>query len=238
MRLFAVFVALLLLAAGLSAYTDRSYSLDVQLKPDGNAHVVEKALLNLDSPSEIDAFEFVLREGKTTLADWQKFSRNIRYHITGSVFNVRIVSAREFTTSFTSASVTLEYDVENVTLFKPLSSRKTGYSFQNHKLVLGSAPGEIRLGNNMVFALRLPSDAIRVRVSPDAGAVREGTAIRWFGPTAGTWDVYFEREITLGDEVNQFFLQTFTSLSTSYILWILLAFAVFLVGYKVLRPNS
>lgn len=237
-RLLALFLAVLLLGAGVSAYTDRGFTMDIQLREDGSAHVIEKSLLNLDSDSEIAAFEFVLKEGKTTLADWQKFSRNIRYHSTGSSFNLRIVAAREFPTGFTAASVTLEYDVANLTRLVPVSSRKTLYDVDMGKIALGQ-PGEVTLGNNMVLAMRLPSDALRVKVTPEAGVnvFPEERLIRWVGPTSGTWDVSFEREITLAQEVQVFFVEWFLVLSSSFILWVLLAFAAAVVGYKVIRAN-
>ncbi len=236
MRLFAVLAALLLVSATLSAYTDRGFTLDVSVKPDGGAHVIEKSLLNLDTASEIEAFEFVLREGKTTLADWQKFSRNVRYHTTGSVFGLRIVAAREFATSFTSASVTLEYDVQNFTQIVPLSSRKTAYDVDMQKVLLGN-PGEVSLGQNMIFVLRLPDDADHVSVSPNAGVafLRDENVLRWVGPSAGTWDVRFEREITLAQEVQLFFVAAYAALASSFLLWLFLAVVLGLVAYKVLR---
>lgn len=236
---YLVFVlALFVLSCGVLAYTDRGFTVDIQLKEDGSAHVIEKSLLNLDTDSEIAAFEFVLKEGKTTLADWQKFSRNIRYHTTGSSFNLRIVAAREFPTGFTAASVTLEYDVANLTLLTPVSSRKTLYDVDMQKIALGQ-PSEVTLGNNMVLVMRLPQDALRIALSPEAGVnvFREDRLIRWVGPTSGTWDVSFEREITLAQEVQIFFVEWFRVLSSSVILWVLLAFAAAVVIYKVLRAN-
>ncbi|MDP2717224.1 MAG: hypothetical protein Q8P02_00615 [Candidatus Micrarchaeota archaeon] len=236
MKLFSVLAVLFLASVFASAYSDRAYTLDVQVNPDGGAHVIEKSLLNLDTASEIEAFEFVLREGKTTLADWQKFSRNIRYHTTGSVFGLRIVAAREFATSFTSASVTLEYDVQNLTQFTQVSSRKTRYDVDMQKIVLGN-PGEVSLGQNMIFVLRLPKDAVRVAVSPNAGVtfLADEQVLRWVGPTAGTWDVVFEREITLAQEVQLFFVDAYAALASSAVLWLLLAVVLGLIGYKVLR---
>ncbi|MBI4360463.1 hypothetical protein HY572_01680 [Candidatus Micrarchaeota archaeon] len=237
-RCLVFVLAVLVLASTISAYTDRGFTMDVQFKEDGSAHVIEKSLLNLDSDSEIQAFEFVLKEGKTTLADWQKFSRNIRYHTTGSSFNLRIVAAREFPTGFTAASVTLEYDVANLTLLTPVSSRKTVYGVDMEKIALGQ-PGEVTLGNNMALVMRLPPDALRVAVSPEAGVnvFTDERLIRWVGPASGTWDVSFEREITLGQEVQAFFVEWFRVLSSSFILWVLLAFAAAVVGYKVLGAH-
>ncbi|MBI5226548.1 hypothetical protein HY994_04935 [Candidatus Micrarchaeota archaeon] len=230
---FAVLMVVLAVSGFASAYTDRAYWLDVQLKPNGGAHVVEKTLLNLDTQSEIDAFEFVVREGDTNLGGWQKFSRNIRYHVSGSVFNVSLVGTREFGTSFSSSSVTIEYDVDNLTTFKPVSSRTTAYRVETSKLQLGNTPGEFRLGKNTIFSLRLPQDAVRISVVPDSGTSRDGKIIRWVGPTVGTWQVGFDREISMADEVNAFFVQSYTTLASSAVLWLLLAFALAVVGYKI-----
>ncbi len=230
-------LAVLSFSSVVSAYTDRAFWLDVHARPDGSAHVVEKTLMNLDTQSEIDAFDFVVREGRTNLGGWQKFSRNIRYHLSGSVFNVSIVGTREFGTSFTSASVTLEYDVENVTSFTSVSSRKTAYQVDTRRILLGTTPGEFRLEKNSVFALHLPADAVRIRVSPEAGTSRDGPTVRWLGSTVGSWEVSFEREISLADEVNAFFAESYKSLASSGVLWLLLFFALAVVGYKVVQSR-
>ncbi len=233
LSVFAVLVAVLAFSGFASAYTDRAYWLDVSVKPNGGGHVVEKTLMNLDTQSEIDAFEFVVREGNTNLGGWQKFSRNIRYHVSGSVFNVSIVGTREFGSSFSSASVTIEYDADNLTTSKPVSSRTTAYHVETTKLQLGSTPGEFRLGKNTIFSLHLPADAVRISVVPDAGTSRDGRVVRWVGPTVGTWQVDFEREISMADEVNTFFVQGYKALASSWVLWLLLAFALAVVGYKI-----
>lgn len=226
---------LLLFAFLVAGYTDRSFSVDMQLKPDGSAHVVEKAYFVLDNKNEVEAFEFVLKQGKSTLADWQKFSRNIRYHFIGSVDtkNLRIVAAREFGKGFTTASVTLEYNVFNVLLMNQTGSRTTHYSLNGDKLLLGSSPGDMTLGSNVVFTLFAPQNAIRLKVAPDAGATIEENTIKWIGPTSGRWDVSFDIEITLAQEVQEFFIGLFSLLSSSYLLWILLFFVLLVVGYKV-----
>lgn len=231
-------VLLVLFASIATAYSDRSFSMEVQLQPDGGTHVVEKSFFVLDNKNEIEAFEFILRQGKTTLADWQKFSRNIRYHLLGSVFNLRIVAAREFQTGFTTASVTIEYDVKNVLKVNQTSSRTTHYVLDAEKLLLGSSRGDITLGNNMVFALHVPPDAIHLVVTPDAGASRNANAIRWVGPTSGRWEVSFDREITLAQEVQAFFVDLFNLLSSSYVLWLLLAVVFAIVVYKIVKTRK
>ncbi|MBI2446082.1 hypothetical protein HYV43_06865 [Candidatus Micrarchaeota archaeon] len=234
---FIVLLAFVSLAGFSAAYTDRAFWLDVSVQPLGGAHVIEKTLLNLDTQSELDAFDFVVREGRTNLGGWQKFSRNIRYHLTGSVFNVSIVGTREFGTSFTSASVTIEYDIENLTSFQPVSSRKTTYRVDTNRIVLGSTPGEFRLEKNSIFSLHLPPDAVQVRVSPEAGTTRDGTIVRWVGSTVGTWSIMFAREISLADEVNAFFASGYQSLASSGVLWLLLVFALAVVAYKVVQSR-
>lgn len=236
-RLWFVLFGFLFLASAISAYTDRAFWLDVYVQPQGGAHIIEKTLLNLDTQSELDAFDFVVREGRTDLGGWQKFSRNIRYHLTGSVFNVSIVGTREFGTSFTSASVTIEYDIENLTSFQPVSSRKTAYRVDTNRVVLGSTPGEFRLDKNSIFSLHLPQDAVQIRVSPEAGTTLDGATVRWVGSTVGTWGITFAREISLADEVNSFFASGYQTLASSGVLWLLLAFALAVVAYKIVHSR-
>lgn len=229
---------LLLFAMSLAAYTDRSFSMEVQLQPDGSAHVIEKSFFVLENKNEIEAFDFVLRQGKTTLADYQKFSRNIRYHVLGSVLTVRLVAAREFSLGFTTSSVTLEYDVFNLSVLNVTSSRRTHYRVLMDKFLLGSSPGDLTLGNNFRLALNFPSDSVKVQVSPDAGAIREAGRVEWVGPTSGHWDVSFDREITLAQEVQLFFIQLYGLLFSPYLLWLLLAVIVAVAGYKVFKTRD
>ncbi|HLD75709.1 MAG TPA: hypothetical protein VI874_01705 [Candidatus Norongarragalinales archaeon] len=237
MRTFVFLTGFLFFTLSVSAYADRSFSLDVQVNPDGTAHITEKSFFILENKNEIDAFEFVRSQGKTTVADWQRFSRNIRYHLLGGLFNLRIIASREFSLGFTTASLTLDYDVKNMTASNRTSSRRTHYVLAMDKLLFGSSPGDLTLGNNVEFNLVFPADAKNVKVSPDAGVVREPIRLLWVGPTSGRWDVFFDREITLAEEVQAFFLDLYGLLFSSYLLWLLGIVVFSLVVYKVLKTG-
>ena len=147
-------LALLLLSSMLFAYTDRSFQVFAKVNSDGSGHVVEKTVFNVDNTVEKEAFEYTLALGKTTLGDWAKYSKNVRYHFSGSVFNPRIVAAREFAISSDAASITLEYDIGNLTTAQKIGSRTTFYQLNTQILLLSqNRGGEITLGNNMEFNL-------------------------------------------------------------------------------------
>lgn len=229
-------LVLLAFAACAQGYTDYSFSVHAVVSADDNAHVIEKTVLNLDTEDERQEFEYYLGQGQTTLADWQKFSRSIKYHFTGSITNLSIIAAREFGIRYTAASVAIEYDLAGLFNASKTSNRVTKYSLDARKLLFSSSrTGEIALGTENSFLLELPEDAVSVRVVPEPGVQRvEHNKLRWTGPIIGHWDVSFEREKSLSQEVNEFFKETYESASDSY-LWVLgLAFLLF-VAFKLLK---
>lgn len=230
---------LLLFAALAFAYTDRSFQMTLKLLPDGNAHVVEKTFFNLDSEAEKDAFRYTLELGRTTLGDWQKFSKNVRYHITGSTYDPRVVAAREFSMTGDTASITLEYQANNLTTSQKAGSRATRYSLRTDALLLSqNRGGEIVLGNNMEFTLEFPKDATEMTVAPDAGIMWLQNAVKWNGPTAGKWDVSYLREKSMSQEVNEFLFELYDNLRSPTFLIILVAAALLLVFLKVRHSSS
>ncbi len=240
-KAFCFLVAVALLACACAAYTDYSFSVAAKVDADGNAHVVEKSVFNLDTPAEQKEFENYQGLGKTTIADWRKFSKNVKYHFTGSVTNPRIIAAREFQLGHAFASVSVEYDVAEVFDAEKKGSRITRYALNKDKLAFGGAESkaEISLGNNMKFELRLPADALNTEVVPKPGvSIPERDTFVWQGPIVGTWDVYYEREKPLSSEVNEFFAQLYEQLSSWWILLFLLAAFLVLSAVKLLAGRK
>ncbi|HLC38253.1 MAG TPA: hypothetical protein VJI71_02260 [Candidatus Norongarragalinales archaeon] len=229
-------MAIVLLSPGVFAYLDQSFAVTVKVGNDGNAKITEKTVFFLENEEEKKAFDYYLGLGKTTLFDWQRFSKNIKYHFSGSVSDLRIVATREFLVHPNAASVTLEYDADNVMLLEGISSRITKYRFNTPLISLTSAKGEISLGNAMSFTLELPDDADAIKVSPDPGVGRREKTITWTGPIFGVWDVEFIREGSLSSEVNAFFAQTVENLRHNY-LWILLVLFALLLVAKVIQQK-
>lgn len=238
MKLFALAIAIALLALPVQAYVDQSFSVHVKVDDSGNARITEKAVFLLENEAEKNTFEYYLGLGRTTLFDWQRFSKNIGYHFSGSVSDLKIVATREYQIHPNSASVTLEYNAENVMFFQKTTSRVTEYEFKSGLIALTSAKGEISLGNGMSFTLELPPDAENINVSPDPGSGKRGTTITWNGPILGIWDVSYIRENSLSQEVNEFFAKTLEDVKANYLWFLLVLFALVLVFKFIQKPEE
>ncbi|MEM0475164.1 MAG: hypothetical protein QW343_00005 [Candidatus Norongarragalinales archaeon] len=239
---FAAFALLALLApSACRAYTDYSFVVTARIDENGNAHVIEKSVFNLDTAAEREEFDNYQGLGKTTIADWRKFSKNIRYHFTGSVTNPRIIAAREFEISASAASVSVEYDVVGVFTTEKSGGRITRYFLNTEKLAFGGAgsKGEISLGNNAKFVLELPLDALEIETIPSPGVARpRRNALEWRGPIVGRWDVRFKREKPLTSEVSEFFVELYEQLSSWWTLLILAAVFFALLAFKLVKGRK
>lgn len=244
---FVLFVAVVafsvfsVLAFSCVAYTDRSFAMAAKIDAYGNAHVIEKSVFTLDTQTEIDEFDNYQGLGKTTIADWRKFSKNIKYHFTGSVINPSIIAAREFNLGYDSASVSVEYDVSGVFSLEITGKRITTYRLDDAKLAFGGSAnkGEITLGNNMQFEIELPSDALAVNVVPKPGVSQpERNKLVWRGPIVGKWAISFEREKSLTSEVSEFFVQLYEQLSTWWILLIIVFVFFALLAFKFVKGRK
>ncbi len=234
----AAALVLLVLTRLAGAYTDYSFTTTAQVDVDGNAHIIEKTVFTLDTNDERSEFDYYLGLSKTTLADWQKFSKKIKYHFTGSITNLKIIATREFSISYSAASVTIEYDVSKLFLGNQTTSRITEYSLNHNALAFSSTRSdEISLGTGMQLTIILPDDALNIRVIPSPGLQKENKTLIWFGPVNGKWDVVYAREKPLSAEVNEFFLQLYEQLSTSRVLLIMLVALLALVLFKIIKTR-
>ncbi|PIO06593.1 hypothetical protein COT29_00360 [Candidatus Micrarchaeota archaeon CG08_land_8_20_14_0_20_59_11] len=235
MRAFLKMLMLALMASPCLAYTYYSFSLNATANEDGSAHIVERTVFMLDTDDERREFEYYMGLGKTTLADWQRFSPLVRYHFSGSVTDLKNIASREYSIRYTAASITMEYDVAGLFTTERVGSRITRYSLDTSRLVFSgtSRTGELSLGNNMRFTLELPNDAASVTVVPAPGAeISDHNTIAWNGPISGKWEVHFEREKPLSDEVNEFFMGVYQWLNGAYLWLLVLVFvAVFFLKF-------
>ncbi|MEM4254803.1 MAG: hypothetical protein QXR53_00540 [Candidatus Norongarragalinales archaeon] len=231
------FLAILALCASAFAYLDQSFSVYVKVLEGGDARITEKSVFFLENDLEKEAFDYYLHLGQSTLLDWKRFSKNIGYHFSGGVSNLRIVATREYEIHPNAASVTLEYDAEKVMRLEPVSSRGTKYSLNTPLIALISSRGEISLGNSMSFTLEVPADAQEILVSPDPGPQRQKNVITWQGPILGKWDVEFTREKSLSEEVNEFFAKSVSDIQKNYF-WVLLAAFALVVAFKFLQKQE
>lgn len=236
---FTAAFALLVLAVLADAYTDYSFTATAQVDADGNAHVVEKTVFTLDTNDERGEFDYYLGLSKTTLADWQKFSKKIKYHFTGSITGLKIIVTREFSVSYSAASVTLEYEVSKLFEGNRTTSRITEYRLNHNALAFSSIKSdEISLGTGMQLTILLPDDALNIRVIPSPGLQNEKKVLSWSGPVSGKWDVVYYREQPLSWEVNVFFLQLYEQLSTSGALLLILVVLAALILFKAFKTRK
>jgi len=229
----------LVLALSVNAYTDYSFAATALVDANGNAHVVEKTVFTLDTEDERSEFDYYLSLSKTTLADWQKFSKKIKYHFTGSITGLKIIATLEFSISYSAASVTLEYDVSQLFLANQTTSRSTTYSLNHNALAFSSTRSdEISLGNGTQLTIILPEDALNIQVIPSPSLQKEKKVLSWIGPVSGKWDVVYAREKPLSVEVNEFFLQLYEQLSTSGALLLILLVLLALVLIKIFKMRG
>ncbi|HLD62375.1 MAG TPA: hypothetical protein VI875_00745 [Candidatus Norongarragalinales archaeon] len=238
MKLLMAAAFLALLSPYAFAYVDQTFSIYAKALENGNARITEKTVFFLENDLEKEAFDYYLRLGQTTLLDWKRFSKSIGYHFSGKVSNLRIVAKHEFETHPNAASVTLEYDAEEIMQMQQFSSRATKYTLNTPLIALISSKGEISLGNSMSFTLEVPRDSQEITVSPDPGVLREKNVITWTGPIHGKWDVEFTREKSLSDEVNEFFAKSVGDLQKNYFWVLLLAFALVVAVKFMQKPEE
>ena len=234
MKRFALLFLLMVPCA--MAARDYSFSMNITVDPGGNSHVTEKTVFILENQPERQSFEFYLSQGKTILTDWQAFSKNIKYHLSGSVTNLRITATREYSVNFDAASVILEYDSAQLIKSGKVGSRITNYTLDSSLIALSGGRGELTLGNNMDLSVKLPRDAYAIQMAP-APSSTGANEFKWNGPISGKWELSYEREKALSDEVNEFFLQTYRDLQSSY-LWIFLLILLGAVAFKLVQPRE
>lgn len=231
----ALFLLLLMVPCALAA-RDYSFSMNITVDPEGNSHITEKTVFILENLPERQSFEFYLSQGKTILTDWQSFSKNIKYHLSGSVTNLRITATREYSINFEAASVILEYDSTQLVKSEKVGSRITRFTLDSSLIALSGGRGELTLGNNMNLLVKLPRDAYAIQLAPSPSSA-QANEFSWFGPISGKWELSYEREKDLSDEVNEFFLQTYRDLQSSY-LWIFLLILLGAVAFKLVQPRE
>lgn len=238
MKSLLLLCVILLFAYSASAYTDYTFSVYVRINPEGSAHVVEKTIFTLDSPQEKVAFEYALGLGRSALSDWQKYSKNIKYHLSGSVTNLKITATREFAIVSNAASVTLEYDVANsIMTIEKVGSRSSLYTLDSSFLNFGtSRSNEAILGSNMRFSIELPKDAMLAKLSPTPLDFSNNIA-NWTGPLTARWELSYEREQPISEEVNQFFVSLSDQLKGG-LLYILAAALLLLVLFKAMQVKK
>ena len=235
-KILLAFVALAVVGALASAYTDSSLEVLVHVNDDGTAHVTEKATIFMDTQSEQEAFDYNTLAG-ASISDWTRFSKNVKYHVNGPVTSPKITGRRIGTST---GMILLDYDVATPIF----SAEQTGSRMKAFSLVNGalgfelSKAGETILPQGTILSVELPLDAQIVSVSP-AVSSSEKNVVSWsaaHGYVVGTWKLVFQREKALSSEVNAFFLQLYDQAISLIPPIILLAIAA-LVAYKFTRKK-
>ncbi len=229
--------ALLLLSLSVlaSAYSDYSYSANVKVNGDGTAKVMEKSVFVFENENERSEFERNLNLGESTIAEWQKFSKNVKYHFRGGVNNVRITAKKEFSVGFNAGTVIIEYDIETSLFNKTKEgSRKTVYTLEQEALAFEVTNArETILGNNMQLVFELPGDSEITKIAPLPDS-SEGRTFTWNGPVARKWELQFSREIPLSQEVSEFFTESYNEV-LSFAPLILLVLLVLIVSFILVK---
>ncbi len=227
--LVALFSILLLLPV--NGYTDTSFSITYKLIP-GKVAVSEKIVFSLDNEVEERLFFQSLRLGRSTISDWRRYSQNIDYHVHGSlvfVNSTRIVAKRDSSISGNPAVVVVEYEMgPDILIKKVKSSRVTEYTLNESMLNLDRLrTGEIVLESVDELVFEIPEGARFSNIQPEPNSFT-ASSVSFKGPLSGKFAVSFVEEKTLSQEVNEFFVDTYSNAANLIPLLLLLALLVFL----------
>ncbi len=239
-RLLLVLVfSVFLLSGFVNAYIDTSTSMTFQLSPD-KVHVIEKTVVLLENAAEKSAFSSSLTLGKSTISDWRAYSDNIDYHVYGPLVYVnstRIVAKLDTSIPQNPAVIVVEYDVSPAILSKTVKSTRVveyslNFSLLNVKRLQSK---EIVLGNIGEFSFEIPDGDAFSLVRPDA--IKTGSnSVSFKGPITSSFEIAFIEEKTLSQEVNDFFVQTYSNVANLIPLLLVLALLVF-VWFKLVSGD-
>ncbi|MFH1199894.1 MAG: hypothetical protein V1708_02395 [Candidatus Micrarchaeota archaeon] len=236
---FIAFAACALCLLGLlghvAAYSDYSYSALAQVNGDGTAKITEKSVFLFETDNERTEFENNLNLGESTISQWQKFSKNVKFHFRGGIGNVRITAKKEFTVGFNAGTVIIEYDI-GTPIFNATKegSRKTVYTLEPEALGFEvTSARETVLGSNMQLSFELPRDSEIIKIAPLPDTTKERT-LSWNGPIARKWELQYSREIPLSQEVSEFFTQSYGE-ALAFLPLIVLAGLALIVAFILIK---
>lgn len=203
---------LLCIALSAQAYTDLSLTVKATLKEDGSADVHEEVTVALNNKDELESFDYYATLGEVPLTEWKRFSDRVGYHFNGPIFKTRILGTRDYTAGSSVGKILIEYLV-NTTVAKPeqVGSRTTRYTFTQEFLGFErTRGGEVLIPKGATFILELPQQAVLVKALPDP-ASRNQSNIAWNGPLAAAWNVQYDIEKPLREEVSDYFENIYSS---------------------------
>jgi len=232
-------VLILLVALFTNSFSDVSLTVDIFIEKNGRTHVTEQVQLSLDSEQEVYTYTTAMGAIKTTLDDWKKLSNSefLTYHTTASPINQRILPQKPFYNSAAGkfySTISIDYDtLEQIVNITETGPRKTLYTIIPSKLAFKLSPtGDIVLPRFNTLRITIPKETTLVSANPKPDHIVNNTLI-WEGPyTLAKFDVRFEMEQSLSEEVQQFFSSLFFFLQNIlfnyYFVLIVLAVAIFL----------
>ena len=239
MRIIFAFTLVLLMSSLVYAFTDHSLLTLIEFKNDGSSKVTEKVTITFDSDEEREAFSDAMEnpESQSTITQWKKFSKNVEYHVLGVITSsTRITAKRDFTISYPAGSIIVEYETIPIAKVIQASSRTTKYSFNGTGLNFKKLQtGQVVLGQSTRLAFRIPTEARFTVVNPQSDEVTKNTA-SFLGPISTKFQVEFETEKSLSQEVNDFFADLTTNTVNLVPILLALAFITFF-AYKLLAPQ-
>lgn len=206
-------IALLGIAALAAAYTDLSLVVKVTPQIDGRITVQEEVKVWLTTRDEQDTFDYYSTLGEVPLTEWKRFSDRVGYHFKGPILNARVSSNHDYNTGSSVGRIVVEYIVNtSVVDHVQVGPRTTRYTLTHQYFSFDTARGgEVLLPKSANLTFVLPMEAALVRSVP-APSARSGNQLYWLGPIASTWDVEYEVEKPLTEEVNEYFTQLYRNM--------------------------
>lgn len=227
-----------------NSFSDVSHTVDIIINLDGRAHVVEQTQISIDSEQEVYTYTTSMGAIKTTIDDWQKLTKSefLTYHTTASPVEQRITPQKPVYNSAVQkyySIIMFEYDTaEPIVSISETGPRKTLYRLNSSKLAFKLSPtGDIVLPKSNYLRITIPENARLISANPKPDEIN-GNVLIWEGPyTLARFDLRFEIEKSLGEEVQEFFTQVGQTIQSgiwNYAYIIILFFVVF-VFYKMRR---
>jgi len=206
-------LALVCLALAAEAYTDLSLLVQANLQRDGSVVVQEEFKVALNNQQELESFDYYTTLGEVPLTEWKRFSDRVGYHFNGPILKTRILATRDYTTGSSVGKIMVEYTVNtSIVKAEQVGARATRYTLTQEYFGFERARGgEALLPKGATLVIELPAEATLVKVLPEPMSRKENR-LSWSGPLASAWNVQYDVEKPLTEEVSEYFRELYRSL--------------------------
>jgi len=222
----ALLALLLLLPASRAAFQQISHKMDISIREDGSAHVLEEFQLYMDSNESSNFYDSIM--SLNDISAWKNVTslENMRIHMDtqyASLNNIRIRAQwRQGCNPWTGTcygTVRIEYDASSSyggSFISKLQEKPRTYNYTLNSRALSfetSEQGDVSLPLGTELTINLPQDSTIQRLNPfpdyftkTSLPMRDVTQLKWSGPAVlARFELSFTREDDLSTEIIGFF---------------------------------